>query len=470
MLKFNNKDIYPYVVIFCEGFATIATEILTMRQLMPIVGSDIFINSMIIAIFLLALAYGYARGGKYQTGYIKRIIINFMLASMLLGFGLSYVFIQSFFIFFTTKIYDSLILGLTAYLLLITAPLVYLLGQTIPITMNIYSGESKAGAIGGKVMFWNTIGSFLGSILTTTVLIHFCGVAVTVFIICCLLLLCSLLLSLKDNKQSAYLIGVICAIPAIYILNINIEKNSLLKSSPYANYQVYAKNDTKVLTINNSEASFLDSSYKSYPYIELIKFFLFKELKLTKKNILVLGAGGFTLSAENDWENNFTYVDIDKAIKSIVSENYLPNIKGEFVANDARAYLQKTKQKYDAIVFDAYSHRVSVPSHLVTREFFMKLRDTLTHDGVAVLNIIASPLMQDKYSMSIDATIRSVFPHSLAIPIKYGSNFSNIIYLCQNKQVAANNLLYTDNQSNFPIDKLLSYDKSYLSVYTKTSD
>jgi hypothetical protein len=45
---------------------------------------------------------------------------------------------------------------LTLYLLFIIAPLVYFLGQTIPLTMNLVKQEHLAGAIGGKV-----IGSWL---------------------------------------------------------------------------------------------------------------------------------------------------------------------------------------------------------------------------------------------------------------------------------------------------------------------
>ena len=151
------------VIILLEGFVTISVEILTIRQLMPVVGNSVLVTSLIIGVFLLFLAYGYKRGGDYTSGYREKLQSNFTIAAVLTGTGLSYTFITFFFggAYYFLKMY--ILVTLTAYLLLVIAPIVYLLGQTVPITVNLFKHENEKsiGAISGKVLHLSTMGSFL---------------------------------------------------------------------------------------------------------------------------------------------------------------------------------------------------------------------------------------------------------------------------------------------------------------------
>jgi hypothetical protein len=64
--------------------------------------------------------------------------------------------------------------------------------------------------------------------------------------------------------------------------------------------------------------------------------------RLTDRDILVLGAGGFTLSHREPL-NRYTFVDIDPAIRAIAEREFLrePAI-GEFIATDARRFVADT--------------------------------------------------------------------------------------------------------------------------------
>lgn len=450
-----------YGIILIEGFVTIAAEILTIRQLMPLVGNDIIVTSLIIGVFLLFLAYGYRKGGQYTQNFKRILKVNFIIAALLLGVGLSYGFVAHFFSGFSQYISQNTYFALVSYLLLITAPLVYLLGQTVPITMHLFNSKGSAGQLGGQVLHLSTIGSFLGSILTSAILMHFFGVALTVFINFCLLLLLVALVWDKQKPNWLEAGAIVTSACFIYIANVQIEKLNFIMTTPYGNYSVEKEVvdnenhlEKKRLKINNSYSSFLDESYKAYPYIEMIKFILFNDLKYTDKDILVLGAGGFTLSAENDYSNHFTYVDIDRAIKKVVENHYLDNLKGNFKAQDARAFINQTNGSYDAIVIDTYTHDRAIPAHLSTKEFYQAVKSRLSKDGVAILNVIASPFMQDPLSKRVDATIRSVFPHCMSIPINYSEALTNIIYSCQNDEENAPALVYLDNDSRVALDAL----------------
>ena len=98
----------------------------------------------------------------------------------------------------------------------------------------------------------------------------------------------------------------------VFILNVNIEKTIFVLTNQYANYQLLTKpeENQKELVINETFSSRLDKHLTGYPYIEKIKTILFHDLNIKDSTILVLGAGGFTLSAETAQHNYFIYVDM----------------------------------------------------------------------------------------------------------------------------------------------------------------
>lgn len=455
--QFFTSLVALFLIIFVEGFITIGVEILTIRQLMPVVGNSVIVTSFIIGIFLLFLALGYLRGGKHVRNLKYILKNNFTKAALLLGVGLSYVFIIYFFALLEKYISTNLLVLLPIYLLLVTAPMVYILGQTVPITISLYRSEQRVGAISGNVLFVSTLGSFLGAVLTTLLLINFFGVAWTVFFNFCLLLfLIAILFSRLAKEWSRWvLLGVSAAL--IFQFNVGFEKNWFISTTNYANYRIsenyiHKNRSGKMLNINEALSSFLDNKKKGFDYIETIKSVLFHDLKLKDKQILVLGAGGFSLSAENDFGNNFTYVDIDKTIADISSPDFIDKINGQFIHQDARIIARKSQKKYDVIVSDAYTSRNSLPDYLLTREHFNNVKKLLVNDGLAVFNVIANPQLTDSYSKRVDNTIRAVFGNCMVIPLQYTSDFSNIIYVCKKAINEDDSTLYVDNKNSATLD------------------
>ena len=370
------------LIVLIEGFITISAEILTMRQLLPITGNSVVVTSLIIGVFLLFLAYGYRRGGQYTQHYANVLKNNFTFAAVGLGIGLSYGFVDLFFHFFKSYLTSNTLAALCGYLFLITAPLVYVLGQTIPITMNLIKQETTVGAIGGKILHLNTIGSFLGAVLTSLVLMHYFGVAWTVFINCILaMVLISLLFS--NKKTDLVRMAGLCMLGAfVYNLNITLEHQLFVKTNAYANYRIVENTGTKTLQINGSQSSAISTDNKGLAYIELIKRILFNDLKINDKDVLVLGAGGFTLSAAGEYNNRFTYLDVDGDIEGVVKQHFLPNIKGKFTAGDARAFLSSNSNNFDVIVSDVCSNHLAIPPQLLTQEYFRQIKDGLREEGM----------------------------------------------------------------------------------------
>ena len=459
MYNLTKKPWFILIAIFCEGFVSISIEIITIRQLIPVAGTSVIVTSLIIGVFLLFLAFGYWRGGLHQQNFTDILQKNFLLGALFIGLGLSYPFIVYFFSLFSYS--NHLLVTLTIYLLVIIAPIVFLIGQTVPLSMNLIDPKEKTAKIGGKVLFLSTLGSFLGAPFTSLVFMEFLGLAWCIVINCLILTTLALLFCKKRPDQMLYIILILTAGYVIFYLNVIFEHNHFVATTSYANYKIH-DNETpapnldkgKILESNHSSASFINAKNKTFPYIELIKHILFTDLQLQHKNILVLGAGGFTLSAEKTNNNKFTYVDIDPKIKTIVEKHFLPKIKGDFIAQDARLFLTQHKKEYDVIVSDVYSNIMSIPPALLTKEYFQSIKTALKQDGFAIFNIIAHPFLNDNYSKRIDTTMRNVFGNCVTMPLKYTNRLSNIIYICKDSANAHDDTIYTDNSNNSTLDAI----------------
>lgn len=463
----TNTDIRTFIpmayllpfIILIEGFASVAVEILTIRQLLPVAGGSVIVTSLIIGIFLLFLAIGYDRGGKAVNVLHHQLRSNFFIASIWIGIGLSYSFIEYFFNVIQKMSGPYITYPLMAYLFVIIAPAIFLLGQTLPITMNIVRQDRMAGAIAGKALGLSTIGSFLGAIFTTLFLMQYLGVAWTVFIVFLLLMLLSTLLH-HCKKHFFYALGFALASGAvIYFLNIYLEQKKFILTDNYANYQILNSNnstlrpDEKILVINEVFSSYTNAQHQAFPYIEAIGKILYDNLQLHSQEILVLGAGGFTLSQSDAGLNHFTYVDIDAQIKKVVVPEFLAEIKDKLVADDARHYLLTHEQKFKAIVIDVFSDYKAIPAYLLTREFMQQIKKHLpTEGGYALFNIIGHPFFNDPYSRRIDNTIRSVFGSCTVTPIQYNKDINNLIYACTNLSRVNDHTIYTDNVNTSTTD------------------
>jgi predicted membrane-bound spermidine synthase len=445
-------------IILIEGFVSVAIEILAIRQLLPVAGGSVIVTSLIIGIFLLFLALGYRRGGRITENFTARLRVNFLIAATATGIGLSYLFIFLFFYYTQQLTGPHIIYPLTAYLLLVIAPIIYILGQTIPITMNLARQNKSIGAIGGDTLGLSTIGSFLGATITALVFMQYLGVAITVIINVGLLLLLAIFLS--ENKSAVFFTLLFSAIILWFTaeLNIRAEILNFVRTNNYANYQILNRQNAnlppgeKILVINNLLSSRIDQQQKGFPYVERIKQILFHEMKIKQADILVLGAGGFTLSAENTFDNHFTYVDIDNNINKIVVPNFIKKINGTFVGDDARHYLQSTTKQYQVIIVDAYSNLKSVPAQLSTREYMQDIQKRLLSNGVVIFNVIASPSLADTYSKRMDNTIRDTFKNCMVEPENYSHPITNILYICFNRANQIERLVYTDNSNTVTTD------------------
>lgn len=137
----RSKYFYLYLIIFLEGYVVLATELLAIRQLIPFVGGGTETVAIIIAAVLMPLAFGYYLGGRYRakngrSGIItirEKLIRNIINSSVFLVIGLSYVFLELFFVGLHGIGMHHRVLQTFIYSLLFLAAPIFMLGQTVPL-------------------------------------------------------------------------------------------------------------------------------------------------------------------------------------------------------------------------------------------------------------------------------------------------------------------------------------------------
>lgn len=300
-----------YCIVFIEGFCSLGAEIIALRRLLPHIGSSIVVTAPTIGFFLLALALGYASGGRVAGDYRALVGRNFLISALLVGVGLAAVSVDWMFVHLQPV--------MAAYLFFIGAvlcPLAWLLGQTVPILTNLLA-HSRRGEASGMALYWSTLGSFLGSLGLSLGIMQWLGVSAAV-LACCLGLLAGAALLVGRQLKTLGLIGLIAG------LALAFNSRSLVSAeTAYAEYDIGpvelpGQQATRAFWVNKSTASLIDNSEPpNYTrYIKHLRQILLDELAFRDKHILVLGAGGFTLSHREPL-NHYTYVDIDPAMAMV---------------------------------------------------------------------------------------------------------------------------------------------------------
>jgi spermidine synthase len=134
------------------------------------------------------------------------------------------------------------------------------------------------------------------------------------------------------------------------------------------------------------------------------------------QSALFIGAGAFGMPeqvARLGAGVSVDVVEIDPAVIEVGRKFFklddFQNVHAH--ADDARRFLQRTDRKYDLIFGDAYNGVRHIPAHLVTREFFDRVKSSLSPDGVFLMNIISA--VEGGRSALLGhvlPTLRSVFP------------------------------------------------------------
>ncbi len=460
-----------YLIVFLEGFTTLAVEIIALRIFTPIIGSNSISTSIILGVILLALSYWYYIWGKLSLKkelIYKRLYWNFLIASFyyFFAFVLGSLFLQ----LFLAKLNNYFLSILITSILLFFIP-VFLASQTIPLFSEILKWKNSWEKM-WKLLFFSTVGSFIWAIGTASILFPIFWVLKTAIFISILLIFSALLIALfyiKKEKNIILSLVLLLIFWYLFFIVSQIKANTVFhKANAYHNIDIYDINDQKrVFSLDNSYSSGIDlKTKKSFFNYVLQAEKIIKELK--PKNILVIWAAWFSFPndiSKYSFIENIDVVDVDPELKNISEKYFLEqklSSKIHFYPEPARYFLNNISKKYDFIMVDAFSGKTP-PSQLLTYEFFKKL---LQKWDFIYINSILDSKYETDFTKNFLYTINKAFWDSYFKNVNnYYEWLTNIVIV--NKEISsfskneAKWILYTDDKNSIELDLFKQNFKLY---------
>jgi spermidine synthase len=387
-------------ILFMEGFLAIFAQIFCGMLLSFLYGNSIVIWTFVLGIGMLSLALGY-----FISQYISNIVIHKTPVYIyIFFFTLVYtLIIPSIFNIVSTKLLDvEIIIGTIVISLVTFCPLLILLG-TIPTGISTYlsSISKNEGNKSGNAFFISTIGGIVGSLLSALFLIPTFGIKNSILIVISLFLIILIGILIKRKEFNWKLIAFISITFFFFIVNSAFESSTIKKHSKSKSMKILYEEfgimghlvvvepiggDYRAISVNNIVQSVINKyNYKSFfGYVQRIATFSSGYPKNSK--VLVIGLGGAALI--NEYEKlgfDVTVCELDNRIINVAKKYFGLSNNVKCVIDDARHYLNISKQKYDIIVMDV-SWAENQPSHLYTVENFSQIKNLLNNNGVFYLH------------------------------------------------------------------------------------
>ena len=160
-----------YLLAFSSGFCIMGIELLGGRILAPFFGSSVHIWGSIITVFMLSLSFGYLAGGKLSTksASLNRYGLIFIFAGIAIlpvAFSSEWL-MEAIFLAIEDTRYGSLLASMALFFI----PTV-ILGMISPYSVRLLvTDKNKSGQVAGFLYFVSTLGSALGTIITSFYLV-----------------------------------------------------------------------------------------------------------------------------------------------------------------------------------------------------------------------------------------------------------------------------------------------------------
>ena len=495
MNQFLKQNLLP-ISVFITGACVLIIEVVAVRVLSPHFGNTIFTVSSVISVILAALSVGYYAGGKFADKHpTLRWFFGIILVSGLVVVAIHFL---GTILLPILSVSFSLTSGpLVSSLLLFLVPAI-LLGTLSPYAIKLQSvqvPEQGVGSVSGKIFFWSTFGSIIGSLLAGFVLIPNFGIDyifISTGVVLFLLGLIPLIAFGFDKKRlvkSVFAILILVGVTAFATQQI---KGDALysKDGIYEKITIYdsAQGSRPIRVFQQdrsaSGAMFLDTEDPTDLVYGYTKYYsLYKIFKPDVQNALVIGGGAYSIPKALLAELPNATIDVSEIEPSLfdLAKQYFkvednPNLHN--YTEDGRRLLRDSEKKYDLIFSDVYYSLFSIPAHFTTQEFFTVAKEKLSDNGVFIANLIGDlSRQQPSLIFSEIKTFQSVFPNSyfFAIETPEKTDSQNIIFVGYNSDKKVNLNASSILQNKNPIisslpTKIINLDRFNLSPYPVLTD
>jgi spermidine synthase len=407
----SKSNFYLYVTVFTSGLCTLGIELSAQRLIGNVFGTSNLVWANVIGLILLYLTIGYFIGGRWadrspnlKTFYHIIIWGAFINAFVpLIARPIITIAANAFF-----GVEAGLALGSFVAILILFAVPITILGCVSPFAIRLaVSDAEKAGSVSGRIYAISTLGSLVGTFAPNLILIPIFGTFRTFLLFAALLFVVGMigLWRVQGIKALRWMwMPIVIAVMAVLLLNGPLRapasNATLLYEGESAYNYIQVQEDTngyRYLYLNEGQGIHSQWHPTQFGYNRTWDFFLtapyFNAVPYSPdrvESLALIGLAAGTIARQ------YTHIYGDVPIDGIeidpliieVGERYfgmdMPNLTS--YAQDGRYMLNRLERSYSVIGIDAYRPPY-IPWHLTTVEFFQEVRERLTDDGVAVINV-----------------------------------------------------------------------------------
>ena len=407
---------------FVVGSASLGAEIAAARLLAPYFGASTIIWANTIATVLVALAAGYALGGRLadRRADLRGLCSIVLAAAVLLALV---PFVADPFLRLSVTALGALSVGgflgsLAAVLVLVAVP-VLLLGTVAPYANRLALARvSEAGTVTGGLYAISTIGSLTGTFLAALLLIPVIGTHRTFGVFALALGLAAVL----GMGSWRYVIVVLVLAGLLFVptpgIGTQVAGARVIyeTETPYQ-YARVVELHSGVRWLQLNEGVAIHSEYKPWSYLtggywdDFLALPLMNQRGLPHRIAILGDAAGTVARAYGHYfpATRVDAVELDGELTAIGRRYFdLRGTNLHLYTADARPWLEQSTARYDDIFLDAY-RQPYIPFYLVTREFFALAKAHLRPGGALIVNVGHIP-GSNSLEQVVTATLRAVFP------------------------------------------------------------
>ncbi|MFC7213247.1 spermidine synthase [Saliphagus sp. GCM10025334] len=411
----------PELAVFVSGVVSMGLEILALRIVAPQFGSHIYTVGGLLTVFLAGLSLGYWQGGR-AAARASNSQMRWLLFATAIYIAII-IYTSDMLLYATAAIPLSPRYASLPSIIILFGPPTYLLGFISPYAAEL-SAKEGIGEASGHVYALGTIGSIVGSGVTTYLLIPSLSITQISLFFGFVLVGTAVVVSLpRPSRRTLAVVAVVSLllVGAATSSSIGLDpRGDVVYQTQTAHQQleVVDNGDVRTLYLDGTRHSARDLNDPDRHVFEYTRYFhltmLMAENPDSVDRVLFIGGGGYTgpQDFERQYDVDVDVVEIDEEVTATAETYFGLEQSDDLQAHtvDGRSFLQNSDETYDVIVLDAFK-RDQVPFELTTVEFMQVVDEHLSEDGVLISNVISAPSgpASDFYRAEY-ATMDEVFP------------------------------------------------------------
>lgn len=419
------------------GASIMIVEILGAKMLAPYIGTSHFVWTAQIGVTLVALALGYAVGGRVadRSPGVRSLYGAVLMAALYLALSVWWCEPVAFWCIGFSLPVGSLLAATILYL----PPLAFL-AMTPPFLVRaLTTSLDSVGASVGRLSAISTLGSVAGTVLIGYVLIPLLPNSRIMFLVSATLAVVAVAYFLVWDRRRA----TQAVVAGVIGVGVGLQASNQAGLRPAAEMKEVFRGNSNFGMIQVLEMAspglraYLNDRLTQNTYVieggrsGSLFTYLLKGLAHVYtpevRDALCIGMGVGIVPMELARQGvRVEVVEINDAIVPVAQRFFgFDPTRLQLTVGDGRPYLAASTNRYDTILLDAFLGE-SVPAHLMTREALQLMRQHLKPGGTLVMNTIADTTIgRDYFITSLVRTLHAVFPE-VRVHMAGDSGFGNI--------------------------------------------